>query len=182
MGRRSHTRALGLWMNGVHVGTWRLNPRTGDVLEYAADWVDSEQGRPLSLSLPFAPGNAPHRGDEVRAYFENLLPDAKEIRERISRRFGIGSTDPFALLTEVGRDCVGALQLLPDGEVPTGVQRVQGSALSEAQVAQVLRNALAPTSLGTAAEDENFRISIAGAQEKTALLSASFCTQAVCIG
>lgn len=36
-----------------------------DVLEYAADWVDSEQGRPLSLSLPFTPGNAIGYGGKV---------------------------------------------------------------------------------------------------------------------
>lgn len=170
MGRRSHTRALGLWINGAHVGTWRLNPRTGDTLEYAAEWVGAEQGRPLSLSLPFTAGNAPHRGDRVRAYFDNLLPDARDIRERISRRYGIGSTDAFALLAEVGRDCVGALQLLPDGVAPASVPTVQATPLSEAEVAQVLRNALTPSLPGTVGEDDDFRISIAGAQEKTALL------------
>lgn len=170
MGRRSHTRALGLWMNGAFVGTWRFHPHAGDTLEYAPEWVASEAGRPLSLSLPFTPGNLPHRGEKVRAYFENLLPDTREIRERIARRYRTGSIDAFDLLAEIGRDCVGALQLLPDGAVPAGVQAVQAEPLTEAQVAQVLRGTLAPAPLSIGLDEEEFRISIAGAQEKTALL------------
>ena len=101
MGRRSHTRTLGLWMNGARVGRWSLAPNAPDTLQYDEAWVSSEHGRPLSLSLPFTPGNSAHRGDKVRAYFENLLPDSKEIRERLARRFSTGSTDAFELLAEI---------------------------------------------------------------------------------
>lgn len=171
MGRLSHTRTLGLWMNGNFVGTWRNLPNSGEVLQYAPDWANSRQGRPLSLSLPFIPGNAPHRGEKVRAYFENLLPDSKAIRERVARRFHTGSTEAFDLLAQIGRDCVGALQILPEHAVPAGVHTVQATPLSEAEVATVLRGAMAPAPLGLGHDDEDFRISIAGAQEKTALLS-----------
>lgn len=170
MGRRSHTRALGLWMNGVRVGTWSLTPNAPDTLQYDQTWTQSEQGRPLSLSLPFTPGNAPHRGAVVRAYFENLLPDSKTIRERLARRFKTGSTDAFALLAEIGRDCVGALEILPDDQPSAGVAELQAQPLSEVQVAQVLRAATTPNAMGWAGEDDELRISIAGAQEKTALL------------
>ena len=157
-------------MNGVFVGTWRLSPRTGYVLEYAPDWVASDQGRPLSLSLPFLPGGAVHRGEAVRAYFENLLPDSEPIRTRIARRYRTGSTEAFDLLSEIGRDCVGALQILPDGHVPAGVQPVQAKTLDDAAVAQVLRATVTSTARGLGEDDDDFRISIAGAQEKTALL------------
>src|SRR5690606_14085108 len=131
----------------------------------------SPQGRPLSLSLPFTPGNPPQRGEAVRTYFENLLPDSKEIRERVARRYQAGSTNAFALLAEVGRDCVGALQVVPGPEAPDGDQEVNAIPMSDAEIAQLLRNTLAPGPLGRdAAEDEDFRISIAGAQEKSALL------------
>lgn len=78
MGRRSHKRSLDLWMNGVFVGTWSLTPHAPDTLQYDFAWTRSEQGRALSLSLPFTPGNAPHRGDKVRAYFENWDPIPKD--------------------------------------------------------------------------------------------------------
>lgn len=169
MGRRSHKRSLGLWMNGAFVGTWNLAPNAPDTLQYDPTWIRSEQGRPLSLSLPFTPGNAPHRGERVRAYFENLLPDSKDIRERIASRYQTGSIDAFDLLAEIGRDCVGALEILPDGQAPAGLVPVQAEPLSAAQVAEVLRSATTPNTLGLAASDD-LRISIAGAQEKTALL------------
>lgn len=170
MGRRSHKRSLGLWMNGAFVGTWSLAPNAPDTLQYDLGWTQSEQGRALSLSLPFTPGNAPHRGDKVRAYFENLLPDSKDIRERIARRYQTGTTDAFDLLAEIGRDCVGALEILPDGHTSAGLASLQAEPLSEAQVAEVLRGTTTPHALGLAVSDDNFRISIAGAQEKTALL------------
>ncbi|MGM9482963.1 type II toxin-antitoxin system HipA family toxin [Roseateles sp. NT4] len=170
MGRNSHTRTLGLWMNGAYVGTWSLAPNSADALQYDQSWAEAEQGRPLSLSLPFTPGNAPHRGNKVRAYFENLLPDSKNIRERLARRFNTGSTGAFELLSEIGRDCVGALEILPDGAVSPGTTPLQAEPVNEAQIAQVLRGATTPNAMGWGAEDGDFRISIAGAQEKTALL------------
>jgi serine/threonine-protein kinase HipA len=168
MGRRSHTRALDLWMNGIFVGTWSLHPVQGDVLAYDAGWLASGQGRPLSLSLPFLPGNAAHRGPAVRAWFDNLLPDSEAIRTRIARRFQAGSTDAFALLAQIGRDCVGALQIVPQGEAPGDVTRVDATALTESDIAGLLRTTVAPSPLQGPGDD--FRISIAGAQEKTALL------------
>jgi len=169
MGRRSHTRSLSLWMNGAFVGTWHSAPNAADSLHYDPGWVASAHGRPLSLSLPFTPSNTPHRGPKVRAYFDNLLPDSTEIRERIARRYQTGSTDAFSLLAEIGRDCVGALEILPEGHVPDDAAQ-QAQPLSEAQVAQVLRSTTTPHTLGISANDDDFRISIAGAQEKTALL------------
>jgi len=170
MGRRSHTQTLYLWMNGTFVGTWSVRPHVGETLQYDDNWVNSNPGWPLSLSLPFTPGNQPHRGDAVRAYFENLLPDSKAIRERVARRFQTNSTEAFALLAEIGRDCAGALQILPNSAPPESVQEVKATPLNDAEVAQILRNTLAPASkINRDNDDVDFRISIAGAQEKTAL-------------
>ena len=168
--QRSRPRSLGLWMNGAFVGTWSLVPHSPDTLQYDLGWTQSGQGRPLSLSLPFMPGNAAHRGDKVRAYFDNLLPDSKDIRERIARRYKTGSTDAFDLLAEVGRDCVGALEILPLGTLSPGMLSLQAEPLTDAQVAEVLRGATTPSTLGLVSNEDDFRISIAGAQEKTALL------------
>lgn len=170
--RHTHAQSLRLWMNGVFVGTWSVQANAGDVLQYDDAWVSSGQGRPLSLSLPFTPGNKPHRGNVVRNYFDNLLPDSKDILTRSARRFGTGSTDAFALLAEIGRDCVGALQILPDATPPCGTRTIDATPLNDAEVAQVLRSTLArlPMAGHRPDADDDFRISIAGAQEKTALL------------
>lgn len=162
-------KALGLWMNGHFVGTWSLEAG-GDVLQYDSQWVQSPQRRPLSLSLPFTPGNRPHKGDAVRFYFENLLPDSKDIRERVARRYQVGATDAYTLLREVGRDCVGALQILPAGDEPPTDLRVQAEPMSDHAVAQRIRTLAQPGAFGDAGMADDFRISIAGAQEKDALL------------
>lgn len=162
------SKSLGLWMNGHFVGTWSLESG-GDVLQYDSEWVASPLRRPLSLSLPFTPGNRPHKGDVVRFYFENLLPDSKDIRERVARRYQVGSTDAYTLLREIGRDCVGALQIVPAGGTPPTDLRVQAEPLSDAQVAQVIRSTVQPAAYGDREVRDDFRISIAGAQEKTAL-------------
>lgn len=161
-------------MNGAYVGSWSLGPNAPDTLQYDPDWTRSEQGRPLSLSLPFMPGNLPHRGPHVRAWFENLLPDSNDIRERMARRYRAGSPDAFDLLSEAGRDCAGALQILPMGTASAGVAPLEADPLTEAQVAALLRATTTPQvlglGLGLGGEDAALRISIAGAQEKTALL------------
>lgn len=102
------------------------------------------------------------------AVFDNLLPDTDEIRRRVAERRGAEGTDAFSLLSAVGRDCVGALQFLPEGVEPDAVEALRGDELSDDDVAGIIANlASAPLGLG---EDEDFRISVAGAQEKTALL------------
>jgi len=171
--RASRRQALGLWMNGEFVGTWQPGADGEDALAYDPAWKRSPQGRALSLSLPFTPGDAPHRGEVVRSYFDNLLPDSQDIRARAASRFGARSTGAFDLLAQIGRDCVGALQILPTGTLPGDVERVDATPLSEQAVAAILRGTVAPpTRLGAGSreDDEDFRISIAGAQEKIALL------------
>ena len=131
----------------------------------------SRLARPLSLSLPLPlTGSAPLRGEVVENYFENLLPENQAIRRRLAQRYAAGPQDTFALLAAIGRDCVGAIQLLPADETPDGFDRIDGTVLSEDEVAHLLRATVAPPVPGQNELDVAFRISIAGAQEKTALL------------
>lgn len=161
--------ALAIWINGQRVGLWDQARGGMPTFAYDAEWLRSEYARPLSLSLPLLPEGGVHRGSSVTAYFENLLPDSQVIRRRIRERVGARSTMAFDLLAEIGRDCVGAAQLLPVDVVPENLQRIDATPLSEADVAQVLRTVPAAQGLGRRITAD-FRISIAGAQEKTALL------------
>jgi serine/threonine-protein kinase HipA len=113
--------------------------------------------------------NTAHRGGAVAAWFDNLLPDSAAIRERLSGRFHTGSTRAFDLLAAIGRDCVGAVQLVPADSSPGDVRAIDAERLTAAEVASQLRGVTTSTSFGIDAA-EGFRISIAGAQEKTALL------------
>ena len=161
---------LHVWMNGEAVASWQ-QVASGSRLTYLASWLASPRARPLSLSLPLLPSGEDHRGHVVSDYFDNLLPDNVEIRNRIRDRFRLRSAGTFELLREIGRDCVGAVQLLPDERAPDDLHEIRSTPLSEGQVADVLRRVTARPMPGQpAGDDGEFRISIAGAQEKTGLL------------
>jgi len=169
MGRLSKSRALSIWMNGERVGEWRLPAGGGQELIYAESWLASTAARPISLSFPLRPSQEPYRAG-VEAFFENLLPDNRQIRERIQRRFQTHSADAFDLLQEIGRDCVGALQLLPEEAEPREIKRITAERLTAAGVGRLLAASLGPGFGPEEKTDDAFRISLAGAQEKTALL------------
>jgi serine/threonine-protein kinase HipA len=111
-----------------------------------------------------------HRGPIVINFFDNLLPDSDGIRARIRDQFSTDSTSAFDLLTAIGRDCVGAAQLLPENEEPRGFDRIQGKPLTDAEVEQAIDANLSGARVLGLRGSAEFRISLAGVQEKTAFL------------
>lgn len=169
MARPSTSRTLHAWMNGEYVGAW-LNP-SGRPQEfiYAEEWQASRDARPLSLSMPVLDG-AIYKGPVVERYFENLLPDNGDIRRRIGQHVGAQSDRAFDLLEKIGRDCVGALQLTVEREPAPDVRTINASPISDGGIEQLLLKTSGSSSFGAPEIDDDFRLSIAGAQEKTALL------------
>lgn len=170
MARPSKTRTLHIWMNGIRVGRWRVKTTRAHEFTYEAAWLDEPGARPISLSLPLAPSDFTYSGKLVESFFDNLLPDSSEIRQRIRSRYGAESLSSFDLLAEVGRDCVGAIQLLRDNEEPTGTKSIEAREVDPAEIEAILKGVTSAAGVGTQPVDDSFRISIAGAQEKTALL------------
>lgn len=169
MGRKSHSRSLSVWSNGERVGTWTIPARAEMQFIYDKAWMASPVGRPLSLSLPYT-GDQALRGDRVRHFFDNLLPDSEPIRKRLATRYKLDTIEAFDLLQEIGRDCVGAIQLLREDQAPTDVKRIDGKPMSDEEVEQHLIQATTANPIGIHADEDDLRISLAGAQEKTALL------------
>lgn len=163
--RRTHA-PLNVFLNSRHVGVLRRESTGAIEFHYAEDWLDWEKTFPISLSLPLREDR--YVGAPVINVFDNLLPDSDTIRKRIAERVGAGGTDAYSLLSALGHDCVGALQFLPDNMDPGQAGATDGEAITDADIAAIVNNlSAAPLGMG---EDDNFRISIAGAQEKTALL------------
>ncbi|MDP2820121.1 MAG: type II toxin-antitoxin system HipA family toxin [Polaromonas sp.] len=160
---------LGVWANGEHVGTWSVVDGEHR-FTYNENWPVSPAARWLSLSLPFTPDNLPHRGEVVRNFFDNLLPDSDAMRRRLRDKFTTGSTNAFDLLAAIGRDCVGSVQLLQPGMAPEGFDRIESRPLNETEVEQAINHAVTGGRVVGQELTDDFRISIAGAQEKTALL------------
>ena len=166
MGRKRIYAPLDVYMNRRKVGQYFRDPDGAFAFTYAADWLEWENTLPISRSLPLRPDR--YVGPPVIAVFENLLPDSDDICRRVAERVGADGVDAYSLLARIGRDCVGALQFLPEGEVPEASNVLTGEPLSGAQIAAMLKD-LRQTPLGIRRE-QDFRISVAGAQEKTALL------------
>lgn len=166
MARRPTHEPLNVFLNARLVG--RLRRGAGGAIDFTYDptWLAWESTMPISLSLPLRENR--YVGEPVVAVFDNLLPDSEGLRRRIAERVRADGTDAFSLLTALGHDCVGALQFLPDGEDPGPAGVIAGKPVDTNEIARLLGDlAAAPLGVG---EDEDFRISIAGAQEKTALL------------
>jgi len=162
--------SLAVWMNGERVGLWSAPSGRPQSFRYDDAWPESAARRVLSLSLPFTVGNQPLRGAPVANFFENLLPDNDQIRRRIQTRFHSDSGSAFDLLAAVGRDCVGAIQLLPEDHEAPDVKKIEARRLDADGVAQAIRATLSNGSTLAGPGSGDVRFSIAGAQEKTALL------------
>ena len=166
MARRRTRIPLNIFLNSRLVGQLRKEASGAIDFRYDESWLGWEHTFPVSLSLPLREDR--YIGDPVIAVFDNLLPDNVDIRRKLAERSHADGADAFSLLGAVGRDCVGALQFLPEGEEPGKAGTIDARAASEKEIAAILGD-LSRSPLGVG-KDEEFRISLAGAQEKTALL------------
>lgn len=154
MSRRTE---LDVWLHGRPIGV--LTAMASDTMrfEYVAD-----DAPVLSLSLRERRQEGPH----VRHWFANLLPEG-EARVLAAQQHGIGVADDFGLLAALGRECAGAVALLPRGEAPPAAdEAVEFEPLAldriDAWIAAPRR--------GRLGGEAPMRLSLAGAQFKAAVL------------
>lgn len=138
------------WMNNQRVGELTKLANGAHTFKYAAEWLASRYARPLSLSLPLQRGNI--TSDAVFNFFDNLLPDSPIVRDRIVKRYHAKSRQPFDLLSEIGRDSVGAVTLIPEDETVT-CPIMAWEKLTEARLEEVLTAYKADIPLGMATLD-----------------------------
>ena len=167
MGRQSHTKILYCSMNGHLVGELRQKYNRLS-FQYSEQWLATAGSRAISLSIPLQAKEI--SSEHVAAFLDNLLPDNDIIRQRIVDRLGADSTQPFDLLAQIGADCIGALAITttPPTNTEQATAAVNVTPVSNAEIAQQIRNSRRNNTLGMDSNDD-FRISLAGAQEKTAL-------------
>ncbi|MCP5083543.1 MAG: type II toxin-antitoxin system HipA family toxin [Alphaproteobacteria bacterium] len=167
MPRRRQNVPLRVFLNDRFVGSLTKEPNGAIGFQYDESWLTWEHTLPVSLSLPLR--ETAFRGEKVAAVFENLLPDSGPLRRRVAEKVGARGTDAYNLLATIGRDCVGALQFIPeDDEAVDTTRAISGDVVDDEAIESTLNN-LNQAPLGLI-RDDDFRISVAGAQEKTALL------------
>lgn len=160
------THILNIVMNAILVGKLVKNKNGSLSFSYDENWLSLAGARPISLSLPLI--DKIFTGDLVYNFFDNLLPDNPNIRNRIQSKFQIETGQPFDLLAAIGKDCVGAIQII-QGELPKFENRIAFNKVTNKEIAEILKN-VQKYPLGMRNDHEEFRISIAGAQEKSAFL------------
>jgi len=156
------SRTLDVFLHSQRVGALTQNTQGDISFEYDDAWVLDPAAKPLSQSLPLAKKRFNRK--ECRPFFGGVLPEESK-REIIARNLGISARNDFSLLEEIGGECAGAVTFLPRG---TSLPDPEDSyrQLSEAELASILR--LLPKRPLMAGE-AGIRLSLAGAQDKTAV-------------
>ena len=136
---------------------------------YDDRWRSMDAAYPLSLSMPLVVAEHEHTG--IDPWLWGLLPDNEAILARWGQRFHVSPRNAFALLSAVGEDCAGAIQLVRPDRVDDVLQEEdqQIEWLTEAEIAERLRILRQDQAAWRMARDAG-QFSLAGAQPKTALL------------
>ncbi|MGV3490114.1 MAG: HipA domain-containing protein [Devosia sp.] len=101
------------------IGVLASDDRRNVAFAYRADYLERPDAVALSLSLPLA---GEHFDDPLtRAYFDNLLQERDSARKEIVDRHGLHTDDIAGILFHLGKDCAGAVSVLPEGAPPAKV-------------------------------------------------------------
>jgi serine/threonine-protein kinase HipA len=150
-------RRLDVWCFGARAGVLTDRPQGLD-FAYSDDWIAA--GRPpLSQSLPR--DDLPKR-DSIAAFFGGLLPEGAP-RERLARQLGVSAGNDFSMLEALGGDTAGAVSLVQPGSAP---EPAGGDVewLADDELARTIDEL--PTRPMHADEDGEYRLSLAGVQDK----------------
>ena len=110
------TNELVALLGGSEIGRVRSDSRSRLTFVYRNDWRTADGGYPLSLSMPLAAEE--HGPAAVQAFLWGLLPDNEQVLARWANRFQVSARNVFALISNVGEDCAGAVQFVtPDRKV-----------------------------------------------------------------
>lgn len=127
--------SLDVWRDGRLVATVAVTRRRMQ-LTYTAD--AGQAGSPVvSVAMPVA--SVPYGDKVVRPYFRGLLPEG-EARTMIAYDLGLDAADDVGLLAALGRDCAGALIVVPAGERPPAPVPGNPDVLDDVEIERRLRN------------------------------------------
>ena len=108
---------LDTWQDPV--GVLVRDQRGGLAFAYDKAYVSQPEAISLSLSMPLTA--EPFDEAVARPFFDNLLQERDGALSDIMAREGIARDDIAGLLSHLGKDCAGALSVLPVGAPPTKV-------------------------------------------------------------
>lgn len=134
---------------------------------YTPEHAANDRALALSLSLPLT--DEPYGDGATRAFFDNLLQERDGVLRTVMAREGLARDDVAGLLAHLGRDCPGAVSVLPRGAAPSkipGDLEKDYDPLTDAQMETIVRALHERTPLP---EDVHDPSPLSGVQSKIAL-------------
>jgi len=155
------------WLHGTPLAVLTPAPEFRIRMEWRAEGIERwGLGSPaLSVGLPVGAPTGP-RDMRSLDFFENMLPEGPALA-RMAALAGVRPVDTYGILTAFGRDCAGAIMLLPDTERAGTPGRGGYTPMTPADLRQVIGD-LDAAPLGVAPE-RGFRPSLPGFQRKALL-------------
>lgn len=95
-----------------HVGQIIGNDHRDACFHYDEDYITADYGRPISISLPLR--SESFTSEETRCFFEGLLPEGFS-RKAVADWIKTEEDDYIAILSILGKECLGAIRIVPDG-------------------------------------------------------------------
>jgi len=161
--------SLAVYLDGQFVGTM-MQTRAGAIgFRYDDEYRGRTDATPLSLSMPLARGE--HKNRPARAFLQGLLPDSAGRLDELAREFRVSARNPFALLSHMGMDAAGAVQIIPEGATSSDAAARQGDVkvIDDEELAAVVADVIANRETWGRRDNANVRWSLPGAQPKIAL-------------
>ena len=155
------------WLDDTPVAVLIRGPEFRIRLEWRPEGIERwGLGSPaLSVGLPIGAPAGP-RDTRGLDFFGNMLPEGPAL-ERMAALARVRPVDTYGILAAFGRDCAGAIMVLPDGDRPGGNTDSGYSPMTPGDLQRVI-GALDVAPLG-AAPERGFRPSLAGFQRKALL-------------
>lgn len=95
------------------VGTLKRDGNNALTFTYSKIHLTAANAHPLSLSLPLS--DVAYDDVVARAFFDNLLQERDDTLRAVIAREGLSRDDVAGLLFHIGKDCAGAISVLPGG-------------------------------------------------------------------
>lgn len=112
---------LGVRLDGFAnpIGLLSSTATGATTFSYDKAYASQADALPLSLALPLS--EKQFDDFATRAYFDNLLQERDSARADIIAKYRLANDDIVGILAHLGKDCAGAVSVLPEGSAPTKV-------------------------------------------------------------
>jgi serine/threonine-protein kinase HipA len=155
------------WLSGTPAAVLTPGPDFRIHLEWRPEgierWGNGSPALSVGLRIGSPVGSRDLRGLD---FFENILPEGPTLT-RMAALAGVRPADTYGILKTFGRDCAGAVMLLPEEDEPGGANGSGYTPMTSDDLRRLI-GALDVAPLGVALE-RGFRPSLAGFQRKALL-------------